>query len=55
MLRHLATLENLILIAPKISVATNFKGSFQAFATKDIAIEQRCVFKLSLSIDAAKK
>lgn len=38
-----ATLENLILIAPKISVATNFKGSFQAFATKDIAIEQRCV------------
>ena len=38
-----ATLENLILIAPKISIDTNFKGSFQAFATENIAVEKQCV------------
>ncbi|MDA9316475.1 hypothetical protein N9Q58_01010 [Polaribacter sp.] len=40
-----ATLENLILIAPKIIVAANFKGSFQAFATDQITLEQQCLLK----------
>lgn len=40
-----ATLENIILMAPKIIVATNFKGSFQAFATERIVIEQQCVLE----------
>lgn len=38
-----ATLENLILIAPKISIDENFKGSFQAFATENIVVEKQCV------------
>ena len=40
-----ATLENLILIAPKISIGKNFKGSFQAFATENITIEKQCVLR----------
>tara|TARA_B110000090_G_scaffold193419_1_gene227687 strand:+ start:3966 stop:5228 length:1263 start_codon:yes stop_codon:yes gene_type:complete len=40
-----ATLENLILIAPRIIIAGNYNGSFQAFATEQITLKQQCILR----------
>jgi hypothetical protein len=35
-------LKEVILIAPSIEIQSNFKGSFQAFATKNILVKENC-------------
>ena len=40
-----AVLENIILIAPKISIEKNTKGNFQAIAKKSIEVQPNCTLK----------
>lgn len=40
-----AVLEDVILIAPKIIIESNVKGSFQAFASKNIDVKPNCLLR----------
>ena len=48
-------LEDVILIAPKISVASNFRGNFQAIATKNIEIQSNCQLNYPTSLVLLEK
>lgn len=40
-----AIIEDVILIAPKITIKSNIKGNFQAFATENITVQSNCELK----------